>query len=418
MSDDELTTDLTRELHGRVDAMHGSSLGLGDVQRKARSIRRRRTATAVVGAAAAVALIVPTAALAGHHGGRNNEPAPLTQTPEPTQTTTVDGHQPAPGVLDVSDLPTGAPPAVAYVKDGIVILPDGSVIQADTHHPVTGLVMLQGTRIFQTNDKGEPWIEIVGYDGTQLGQWRSAWGLAVNPAQTVAAWVDPNGQVMTWTVGAVQPEPLGDPIRAGSDLRITTVVGDGCGPGTTGCSVYVNVADAQSASSWQPWEVTESGSQQVLDGSFLSIADQSAAGLTIGYSKLTDSGSCSKLLGGGEFQGFSTCQHTLASFSPDGRLILADPAYHDGIGNGVIAMYDLKGNRLFDRHSTAAAQAFYPGAEWEDATHVLAPIFQDGKWAVVRIASDGSMEYAVPPAAGQDVDNPYILSTGGPVIGD
>ena len=106
------------------------------------------------------------------------------------------------------------------------------------------------------------------------------------------------------------------------------------------------------------------------------------------------------------------------SFSPDGRLILADPAYHDGIGNGVIAMYDLSGDLLFSLRSTARAQSFYPEAQWEDATHVLAPVYQDGKWALVRFASDGSMEYAVPPVAGSDVDTPYVLAAGGPTVGD
>ncbi len=59
--------------------------------------------------------------------------------------------------------------------------------------------------------------------------------------------------------------------------------------------------------------------------------------------------------------------------------MLADPAYFDGLGNGVIAMYDVtSGDLLFERHSTEQAQAFYPEGYWEDDTHVLAPVFQDG----------------------------------------
>ena len=67
-----------------------------------------------------------------------------------------------------------------------------------------------------------------------------------------------------------------------------------------------------------------------------SSADRTESGVSIGYRRITDSGSCSVLLGGGEFQGFSTCRHTLESFSPDGALILGVPAYLDGIGDGVI----------------------------------------------------------------------------------
>jgi hypothetical protein len=42
---------------------------------------------------------------------------------------------------------------------------------------------------------------------------------------------------------------------------------------------------------------------------------------------------------------------------------------------------------------------------------VVAPVFQDGMWAVVRFASNGSMEYAVPPAAGDEMENPFVLAT-------
>jgi hypothetical protein len=79
-------------------------------------------------------------------------------------------------------------------------------------------------------------------------------------------------------------------------------------------------------------------------------------------------------------------------------------------------MIGLDGTVLFDRRSTAAAQATLADndAVWEDATHVLVPVYQEGSWSLVRIASDGSMEYAVPPRPGADVtENPYVLPTGG-----
>jgi hypothetical protein len=61
---------------------------------------------------------------------------------------------------------------------------------------------------------------------------------------------------------------------------------------------------------------------------------------------------------------------------------------------------------------------FHPTAEGEDDEHALAPVFQDGMWSIVRFASDGSMEYATPPVPGADVDGPFILATGGPVLAD
>ncbi len=66
---------LSRALHGRVDHLTESPLGLDDVQGKARVVRRRRQLAAGAALAVAVAVIVPTAVVAtrgldGGHGPR------------------------------------------------------------------------------------------------------------------------------------------------------------------------------------------------------------------------------------------------------------------------------------------------------------------------------------------------------------
>jgi hypothetical protein len=156
----------------------------------------------------------------------------------------------------------------------------------------------------------------------------------------------------------------------------------------------------------------------VTDGGYLDVKDVSQAGLTVGLTEITDVSTCSKLLGGGEFQGFKTCRSQLTSFSPDGQLIWALPGYFDGAGAGGFAMYDLTGKRLSERSSTAKAQATLADSDavWEDSGHVLVPIYQDGDWSLVRIASDGSMEYAVTPSPGTDITvRPFVLPTGGAI---
>ena len=425
MNDDDLTTDLGRELHGRSDAMHGSSLALADVKSKARSIRRRRAATAVGGAVAAVALIVPTAAIASHQGHRTTPMPPATQNISPSPSPSAsDDPQPLSGVLDVSDLPTGAAPAMDYVQDGTFHSPSAGTGTVRTRYsPVQFVWMADGARVWHTADSnGRAYVEIQDTDGTFHDPVRIESGLSVNAAHSIVAWLTPSGQVTIWEGWASEPRPLGDPVP-GTDLRRGPITGSAdIPPGNTGpdcrqssCTVIVNVHDGTG----QPWEVGASGSQPLSDGGYLHVSDISRDGLTVGLTRITDFGSCSTLLGGGEFQGFKTCRHTLVSFSPDDQLVLADPAYHDGIGNGVIAMYDVaNGDRLFERHSTVNAQSFYPEATWEDDTHVLVPVFQDGTWSLVRVASDGSMEYAVPPAPGEDMANPFILPTGGNLPAD
>ncbi len=416
VDDDDLTTELNRELRGRADAMNGSALLLGDVQHKARSIRRRRTASAVLGAAAAVALIVPTAALATHSGDRPEPAPPMTQKPTPTQTTTAAADQQPPrGVLDASDLPTGAAPQLDYLDNGTLHLADGGTAQVNTSFPPTQFVMMaDGARVWQTVDQGTAYIEIQDTDGTFHDPVRSTWGMSVNEPHSIVAWLTPSGQVTIWEGWASEPKPLGDPVP-GLDLRLGPVTGVGeAVPGKAGpscydsvCTVIVNAAD----SPWQPWEVTESGSQPLRDGSFLSIADQSAAGLSIGLDTVSDSGSCSKLLGGGEFQGFSTCKHTLDAFSPDGALVLAGPAYRDGIGDGQVAIYDLGGKVLMSRQTSDQHPGFLARAVWEDDTHILVPFFQEDTWSIVRMRSDGYLEYAVAPVGGVAEHDPFVLAT-------
>jgi hypothetical protein len=222
--------------------------------------------------------------------------------------------------------------------------------------------------------------------------------------------LDRHGQVMVWTAGATQARPVGEPLStAGQDLRLGPFESDECQQGY--CGVFVNVAD-HATGERRPWEVTDYATRPFTDGDMRTVADL-AGGVFIGYSRITEFGSCSILWGGGEFQGFSTCKHTLSSFSSDGSLVLGTPAYPDGFGNTDIAMYAVDGGqRLFQRQSTQKAQASYQTAQWEDGDHALAAFFQEGKWSLVRVASDGSMEYAVAPVAGGE-ENPYVLPTGG-----
>jgi hypothetical protein len=407
---DGLTRTLTRELEHRARAMDDSLLHLADVQGRARSIRRRRTASAVAGVAAAVALVVPTVLVATHTSGRP-EPAPATQHPSPTPTTsptttpTSNSHPPRPDVLDISDLATGSEPHIDYVYDGRLHLPDGATPVRTRYDAQQFVQMDDGSRVWLTVHDATPYIEIQDTDGGFRDPVASGWGLSVNPAHTVSAWLTPQGRVTVWEAHATDPRPLGD-LVPGSDLRLGPVSGEKC---SLACSVIVNVPGPET---WQPWEVSDAGSHQLRDGGYRVVDDISRSGLYVGRTRLSDSGSCSKLLGGGEFQGFETCKSQFSGFSPDGQLLLGEPAYYDGAGPSAIAMYDVTGKKLFERRATAAVQSYYAApAVWEDNFHALAAVYQDGTWAwaVVRFATDGSMEYAVAPVKGPYERSPYVF---------
>jgi hypothetical protein len=406
---DELGTRLTRTLTDHADVMAGSSLALTEVQGRARRIRRRRAAGAVVAAAAAVAIVVPTVALASHTGG-TTEPAPaVTQTPSPSATAS-DTARPAPGVLDVSDLPTGEAPAFDFVRGGDLQFRDGGSGTVNTQYrPSLFAALDDGARVWQTIDeRGNAYIEIQDADGTFHEPVPSGFGLTVNGEHNTAGWVRPDGQVMVWSGRASEPRPLGDPVPGGHDIRIAAIPSQDC---TEFCTVYVN-GPADGSAIWQPYEVTDAGTQAYRDGG-LRMVDDVAGALTVGKSEITDSGSCSDVFGGGEFRGFHTCKAQFESFSPDGSTLLGYLPYYDALGSTSISMWGVTGDQLFERRSGVKHQAVVADAAWEDDSHVIAIVFQENTWSLVRIATDGSLEYAVAPVEGDMDHNPFVLPTGG-----
>ena len=100
---------------------------------------------------------------------------------------------------------------------------------------------------------------------------------------------------------------------------------------------------------------------------------------------------------------------------PRQRHLVGTPAYGDGFGPTRLDVLDLRtGDRTrswtADRRGRSAT---YFDQVWEDADHLLVVTFQAGEWAIVRLGTDGSMEYAVPPRAdGGDQEKPLYLEGG------
>ena len=69
------------------------------------------------------------------------------------------------------------------------------------------------------------------------------------------------------------------------------------------------------------------------------------------------------------------------------------------------------GRLLVNRQTSEQHPGFLQGATWEDATHVLFPVFQEDQWSLVRMSVTGTMEYAVPPAPGNMDHNPFTVAT-------
>ena len=67
----------------------------------------------------------------------------------------------------------------------------------------------------------------------------------------------------------------------------------------------------------------------------------------------------------------------------------------------MIAIFETAGDRLAYRDNGSTKDIrFYNAAVWEDDTHVLFTLFQDGKWSMVRMGVDGA-DGARSPASGR-----------------
>jgi WD40 repeat protein len=390
-----LDDELNRVLHDRADGMSHAPLAFDDVRGKAVSIRRRRRLASGIGVAAAIAVIVPTAMMATKSTNSDGslpavtQPTVATDTADPTPTSTpVMGK---PHALDVRDLPTGAPPQVAYVDDAA---------QSNTRAYVvvgTDTVQQVGETVAITRD-----------DGTAFGPFPAS-SLARTADGSAAAWANLKGVVMLWRPGADAPVAMGDSGLQGAIIQALT--GD-CREGGQ-CAAWVIGGDGSEGVSTSV-RVDQDGSVDQADpGSTVDLVkDVMQSGLLIGVSQRDDYNSCSSLVAldtpGARWK---TCKHTLDAFSPSGAYVAASDPFHSGNLNGNIAIYDAAtGKATTYRIASAGDSAYYSYFAWEDDSHLLFAANQDGKWSIVRMGVDGSMEYAVPPAElGDELSNPFIF---------
>jgi hypothetical protein len=400
----DLDNELSRTMRHHAENLSAAPLAFDDVRGKATSIRRRRQVATGIGALAAIAVIVPTAMFASQNVLADNEIDPgVSGTPTVIDSNGTDATEgPGPtmgadsGALDVTGLPTGEAPS------GVVTGGDLAAAQVD------------GALVRWT-----PEGVAVEADGQTFGPYPTSHGIARNPAATAVAWTTDEGAVMAWATGASEPFVVIDDVNL-ADLRVGAVTGTFCAPTDepSECLYYVSGYDMDTGET-SMFTVTPQGDVANVDPDqlLITVRDATDDGRVIGHTSIDDlePGSCSALLDPadtGSTPLWETCNHTLDTFSPNGDYVLASDAYGDGIGSGVIAIYDAAdGTLLAERKNKSGGLIFYNDATWEDETHVLLSVFQDGKWSIVRMDVNGAMEFAVEPQKGDEMQVPWHFET-------
>ncbi len=310
-------------------------------------------------------------------------------------------------VFDVSDLETGAPPAVAWSerRSGRTVIHGTRGTTTPVPNQLTELAPMGSGYVIQTAGNRPTVTRWVAADGTPgRREWRTGYGLGVSPSGATVAFSGRRGRV--WTIDQQADRVLrfrSVPI-AGKGRAVAVSRGD-CKESATsnGCTVYVNGARA--------WYTTSHGLVDRVP--HLRLTSTGRGRWLGGITSISDTGSCSAMLRGWTVR-WRTCDNQFSDISPDNRRVLGTPAYADGFGPttlDVLATADGAVVRTF-RSPTHGAVTTYFDEVWEDPEHVLVVTYSQEKWAIVRLGVDGSMEYAVAPRPGTtDLRTPFQLQT-------
>ncbi|MGL5811295.1 MAG: hypothetical protein ACRCYQ_15245 [Nocardioides sp.] len=319
--------------------------------------------------------------------------------------------------LDFRGLPMGEAPKIGYARGTTFKLPGGRNIRG-----------VEGTEIARLSDgrivtiaSGARVTYVNVYRGSMVRTFpasqRAIPRLAVSRSHDTVVWVGRRGVPMALQAGQRNPVRMARPGPKG--ISVVSVLGRDCtrDPEATGrgCSIFLSQITPRGK--LRTWVVSSHGFADVVPGIAATDVRRRTSPRAIGITKITDDSTCSARTtlfpkSGRPDLTTRTCRNALDQFSPNGKRMLAGPAYRDGIGDGEIAIYTRTLRRIVDLRRLAGTHAaFVSEATWEDTNSVLIEGYQDGKWSIVRLNTDGSMEYAVAPRPGSDVDSPYVLET-------
>jgi hypothetical protein len=399
---------LVRALHDQAEHVRAHPVAFDDVRASARGIRRRRRVVGgVVGGVAAVlvavALPLGLTAVDGSHPDRPVAPATSSPSPAPTTAPT---PRPAPAnrtvTLTARGADAGAPASVIYLRDRMVVRPGGA--EQAVRASYSSIYPYRGGWVAVERRDGTPYVVRLDASGNELNAVPGGDRIAVSVDGVEVAWIesgDPNRLVLDTSNGH-SDAPTIVSLPAG---EVTTPVG------FLDAGRVVYRVDGARPTSW----VAESGSKPVRLRDVGSVSAVSGArGLLAAQTSSADDGtSCwavRSVTGSdtGEV-GARSCDWTFQAFSPDGSRLLGAPSDTDGLGASAVAVLDAETGKpvvTFERPRTG--DAFVGRAVWEDDANLLASLYEDGSWHLLRLGVDGTVEW-LDRSAGEAESSPFAF---------
>jgi hypothetical protein len=388
----ELEDQVHDALHRRVDPMRHAPLTVTDVRSRARRIRRRRTMAAGAAVAAVLAIAVPVGlAVTGPSQRSDIQPAP----PAPSVTGTV--------TIDPRSAPVGEGPGVPMLNmvDPGLTTGDVRVELPETYDQLTPY--LDGW-VAVLNNEGALTVQVLDADFRVVdGVGLPTGGLVVSADGSQVAWSEYDGT--RWSV--VDRDVAGGraerrtALPRGPQDALVTVVGF-----SSDTEVVVARRDPEDGS--VRTLVADGTSVRELPGLLRPKAASAATGMVAGVVSVDTDSSCSGVVdvaaGTGEVV-WRTCDHTLVSYSPDGRHVVGFADYFDGPGSPTVTILDAVSGEVavdFDLAGPRRGVVAIAEVAWEDSETLLATLVSGEDQYVVRLGLDGSVERVEVDTAGAD----------------
>lgn len=411
---------LARALHDRSQDVGGHPLDLDTVKRSARRIQRRRRAAVGLAAAAVLAVAVPAGFAMTGTSTRSVGPAArpsasvttsasASPSASPSQSPSSDSSPSATASPDNTGRTTGISLGVLGTGPAPTI---GWLEGRTYHHDGTTSLLpaLPGS--------GGTYTDVSAYHGGWLATAHTDQGARVLT-------IDNTGKVVSDQAGGDRIVATGDGTQIAwvadgsihqalpsgmSDAEASQKIPDGVFADVVGWAFNQVVYATSGGDNASVYRTGMGGTNRVVPGLITSRGSSDVAGLIggmISYDNKTGTSCWAVVKPTGE-RIWRTCDWALETFSPDGSLVLGTPADGDGLGSKQVALLDAHSGEvraIFD----LPPNGFASGFGWEDDGHVLASMYDDGQWGVVRLAPDGSARRVLPTVKGTDTDPPYYL---------
>ncbi len=229
-------------------------------------------------------------------------------------------------------------------------------------------------------------------------------GLAVSPDDEIVGWLGDHGRAQVVEGGGTRHFAM-PRVPHGSD--IAAIDGEQTcqeqEPEGGGCSVFVHRGR-------HVWVSTSHGIVARV-GPMLSVSDVNQHGRVLGLDtrRTAHHGDCWGVFEPRGHRVFRTCRYFLDSFSPDGHRVLAERSQTRWSSVRRFAILGRDGHVVRAWTFDASRHRGLNQLTWEDSHHLLGVLMAHHTWGLVRIGTDGTVEYAGPTVAQTDEFTPYNL---------